>query len=74
MLISVVSHEFITLISNSLPLISQYSENSRIVIRNLRRDYLDYKMFLYTLTTNQLLDSIDYEKKDWISKMHQEVC
>ena len=37
-------------------------------------DYLDYKMFLYTLTTNQLLDSIDYEKKDWISKMHQEVC
>ena len=25
--------------------------------------YLDYKMFLYTLTTNQLLDSIEYEQK-----------
>tara|TARA_A100000172_G_C3043732_1_gene111641 strand:- start:2979 stop:3155 length:177 start_codon:yes stop_codon:yes gene_type:complete len=23
--------------------------------------YVDYKMFLYTLTTNQLMDSIDYE-------------
>ena len=24
--------------------------------------YLDYKMFLYTLSTDQLLDSIEYEK------------
>lgn len=23
--------------------------------------YLDYKMFLYTLSTQQLIDSIDYE-------------
>lgn len=23
--------------------------------------YVDYKMFLYTLTTEQLMDSIDYE-------------
>ena len=25
------------------------------------QNYVDYKMFLYTLSTNQLLDSIDYE-------------
>jgi len=25
------------------------------------QNYLDYKMFLYTLTINQLIDSIDYE-------------
>jgi hypothetical protein len=24
--------------------------------------YLDYRMFLYTLSINQLLDSIEYEK------------
>ena len=33
-------------------------------------NYLDYKMFLYTLSTNQLLDSIEYET----SKIHKEVC
>lgn len=38
------------------------------------QNYSDYKMFLYTLTTSQLLDSIEYEKQDWISKMHKEVC
>ena len=26
------------------------------------QNYVDYKMFLYTLSTNQLLDSIEYEK------------
>tara|TARA_R100000458_G_C8275859_1_gene251029 strand:+ start:39 stop:233 length:195 start_codon:yes stop_codon:yes gene_type:complete len=26
------------------------------------QNYVDYKMFLYTLSTNQLLDSIDYER------------
>ena len=26
------------------------------------QNYVDYKMFLYTLSTDQLLDSIDYER------------
>ena len=43
---------------NELLSLTKDQETPKIV---KEQNYLDYKMFLYTLTTNQLIDSIDYE-------------
>tara|TARA_R110002012_G_scaffold147120_1_gene305546 strand:+ start:118 stop:354 length:237 start_codon:yes stop_codon:yes gene_type:complete len=39
----------------------------------VRKDFVDYKMFLYTLTTDQLMDSVDYELQKYSPEEREEL-
>tara|TARA_R100001510_G_C7464936_1_gene83808 strand:- start:238 stop:477 length:240 start_codon:yes stop_codon:yes gene_type:complete len=51
------------------------------ILLNLTKDepkpnldgYVDYKMFLYTLTTDQLMDSVDYELQKYSPEEREEL-